>query len=204
MNHLVIRLVAAGIAAIVIAALAVYVATHPATFFPAGPLVSGAADTPAPAATSPAAGSTAPVWLTAPSQQAFSGAVPPAPRLAAIRPQSQAGPGYDRISFDFKQAAAPGYQISYVNQVVQDGSGAEVALTGPFYLQLVFSPSTSSGLSTAPATPGYTGLRSYILNGNAEGQVSVALGVAAGSGYRISQVPGGDGVWTIQVDIRHP
>ncbi len=200
-----------GLAAVaVIAALAVYAANNQAVFAPY--------TTPSPSVSSSATPSVSPTpgatdWLTGPSQQTFAGSVPPVPPLSAIRPGQHPEGSYDRISFDFHGAAAPGYQIGYVSQVVRDGSGAPVTLTGPFYLQLVFSPATAhtdgggSTLSSPPTNPvatGFAGLTAYVLNGDNEGQVSIALGLATKTGYQIHTLKGAGDLWTIYVDVPRP
>jgi hypothetical protein len=131
-----------------------------------------------------------------------------AAQVITIRTGAHPEAGYDRISIDF-QGQAPGVRARYVNQVVQDGSGALVTLPGAAYLQLTFSPAVAhddSGTSNVPKgvqTTGFAGLKSYVVNGDFEGVVSVALGQSAKAGFKINRQDRG-GVSTIYVDLPRP
>jgi hypothetical protein len=154
-------------------------------------------------------------WPTGTESQAFSGKVPPVPELTSIAASANAGmAASDRISFVFKQAAAPGYRAEFTSKVARAGSGAAVALPGSSFLQLTFNPAQAhdetgkSTLKTAPSDPVQTNLpelKSYVMNGDFEGQVLVALGLTAKAGYKISEThAAAAGTWTISVDIQHP
>jgi hypothetical protein len=154
---------------------------------------------------------TAAAWPTALYQKAFAGTVPPTPTLTAIRVGAHAADGYDRIAFDFTQPSAPGYTVQYVNQVVRDGSGQSVALTGKAFLQIVFNPaaahneaggSTLSSPPTNPVATGYSELKSYVLNGDFEGHVSVALGLAGKNGFHVEEIHRSTNLWTVYIDVR--
>lgn len=163
--------------------------------------------TPLPTSTLTPAPASSANWQTTIVQQS-SDPISPAPLLVAIRPGAHTADGYDRIAFDFQQAQAPGYRAEYVNQVVRDGSGQTVTLPGSHFLQLVFSPavahneSGNTAFSPDPVTLNYTALKSYVLNGDFEGQVSVALGLANRNGFRVSQQRKDANTWTVYIDVR--
>jgi hypothetical protein len=119
------------------------------------------------------------------------------PILNSIATAAQSPGGYDRLTFDFL-GPVPTYDIKYVPQVVQDGSGKTLTVPGEAYLQVVFhganahfeDGTTPPALKSA-ATLRYPRLQAYQLNGDFEGTVSVALGVkACQTGFRHGELPG--------------
>lgn len=164
--------------------------------------------TPTVAADATPTGAAEPTWRTAAYEQAAPSGATTA-RLTAIRTAKHADGGYDRIAFDFA-GAMPGYTVKPVTSVSRDGSGQAVSLPGSAYLQIVFNPAaahTDAGASslsnppTSPVTTGYSQLKSYVLNGDFEGYVSLALGLASAPTFRTTSYPNGDH-WTGYVDIR--
>ena len=131
-------------------------------------------------------------------------------QVIAIRTGAHPEAGYDRISIDF-QGQAPSVRARYVDQVIQDGSGAQMPLPGNAYLQLTFDPAVAhdeSGVTSADVprgvqTTGFAGLRSYALNGDFEGIISIALGQSSKAGFRIDRADRG-GNSTIYVDVPRP
>lgn len=161
------------------------------------------------AAASSTPGGVAPSWPTATTSSPFAGTVPPVPVLVSVRVGAHPEGGYDRISLEFT-GQAPGYRAGYVPQVVHDGSGAPVSLPGSAFLQLTFTSAqahdangnpTLSPAPTNPVTVGYPELRSYVLNGDFEGTVSVALGLAAPHGFHVSELTKSPTDHVIYVDI---
>jgi hypothetical protein len=127
----------------------------------------------------------------------------------AIRTGSHSADSYDRIALDFDQDSPPGYTIHYTDKVSRDASGQTIVMPGASYLQIVFSPanahdnygnSTLINPPTQPVATQYDELWSYVLNGDFEGQVSVALGLGSKSGYRVGEVRRDKG-WTVYVDV---
>jgi hypothetical protein len=137
--------------------------------------------------------------------------VPPVPVLVSIRAAAHPEGGYDRISFEFS-GQVPGYRAGYVPQVVRDGSGAAVSLPGSAFLQLKFTSAqahdangnpTLTPSATSPVTVGDPELRSYVLNGDFEGTVSVALGLAAPHGFHVSELTKSPTDHVVYVDVAH-
>jgi hypothetical protein len=80
--------------------------------------------------------------------------------LTAVRVESDAC--VDRVAFAFEGdgAAFPGYRVSYLpagTALVEDGSGAHVALDGSAYLVVRFEPAATADLSGPELVRTYTG-----------------------------------------------
>jgi hypothetical protein len=164
---------------------------------------SGATSTPA---------GTVPSWPTGATSGPFAGSVPPVPVLVAIRVGAHPEGGYDRISLEFT-GQVPGYRATYVQQVVRDGSGAVVSLPGSAFLQLTFTSAQAHDASgnptlnppaTNPVTVGFPELRAYVLNGDFEGVVNVALGLTAKDGFHVSELTKSSSDHVIYIDIARP
>jgi len=181
------------------------------TAAPTGP---GTASSPA-GATSPAATESSPVsppvWPTDDVNVPFRGAVPPTPTLTAIRSGTHPEGGFDRISFVFD--GQPGYRAGYESKIIYDGSGEPAHLDGEAYLQLVFNVAVAHDAQGRPTldpvpdpqvTTGYPALVAYVLNGDFEGYVSVALGLSGKVGFKVAQFRQADGDYVIYVDVAHP
>lgn len=152
-----------------------------------------------------------PVWPTGDVTVPFQGEVPPVPTLTAIRVGTHPEGGFDRISFEFERL--PGYRAGYQSEIVYDGSGAPVDLNGEAFLQLVFNPAQAhdeQGRPTLVSPPNkpvrveYPALVAYVLNGDFEGDVSVALGLRAKVGFNIEDFRQADGDYVIYVDVAWP
>jgi hypothetical protein len=102
------------------------------------------------------------------------------PVLVAVR--SAHHPGFDRITFEFR-GPRPSHHISYVSQLVQDGSGKPVHLAGNAAINVVFQGANahdSAGHSTVSPLhfrPGLPSLKEVALIGDFEGVVTYGLGV---------------------------
>ncbi len=156
----------------------------------------------APPTTAPGGGDPTAGWTTRPVSVDRQILAPPLPALTGIR--SAAHPGYDRITFDFT-GTLPGYQVRYVDTVTQDGSGETVAMPGRRYLLITFQPAqaqTDSGEPTVRprrATLDHPMLRGYVITGDFEGVVNVALGLDDVVGFRVGEIPGATG--RVYVDV---
>lgn len=187
-------------------------ATGPATTSPtAGPSATTAGPTGPP--TSPTSGLTPggsstdgpSTWSSQPRIMERTPSVPPVPGLLAIRPGSHPADGFDRVTFDFR-SALPGYDIRYVDRVIEDGSGKDVTVTVPGrrYLQVTFQPAyghNESGTAVTPAvmTLDYPMLKAYAVTGDFEAVLTIVLGLDDTVGYRVGELPGQPG--RIYVDV---
>lgn len=133
-------------------------------------------------------------FRTAPVHVTRDVAAPPNPVLSAIRPAQHPQCGYDRITFDFT-GALPGYDIGYVDQVTQEGSGDPVDLAGRRFLVITFRPAQArpeggSIISPTAAVLNYPMLKAYALTGDFEGVVTIALGLDDQVAIRVGELPG--------------
>jgi hypothetical protein len=116
---------------------------------------------------------------------------PAIPTLVAIRAayHSEISPKYDRVVFEFT-GPVPYLRIEYVNQLIADGSGAPVRMTGRAILQVQFTPARAHndrGQATAPNT---MNLRLYLVKqvvsaGDFEGVVTYGIGLARKAEIRV-------------------
>jgi hypothetical protein len=105
----------------------------------------------------------------------------------------------DRIEFEVDGPAA-GYSVQYVDEVVQDGSGAPVTVPGGARLQVqLHHPAyTDAGQSTfagrigepLPSVSGYRSVQSVVFAGSFEGYSTFGVGVRARLPFRVSVVKG--------------
>jgi hypothetical protein len=137
-------------------------------------------------------------WTSGPLTVTHDVAVPPVPQLVGIRSAAHPDVGYDRIVFDFT-GPLPGYAVRYVDEVREDPSDLPVTMPGRRYLLITFTPAqahTDAGealISPKSAALDYPMLRGYVLVGDFEGYVSVALGLDDVVGYRLGELPGQPG-----------
>jgi hypothetical protein len=150
-------------------------------------------------------------WPTDPVSVPFVGRVPPVPTLSGIRVGAHPEGGYDRVAFDFDRV--PGYVVKYQSSIVYDGSGEPVDLPGDAFIQLVFNPAQAhddSGTSTLaeppvkPVAVDLPALTSYVLNGDFEGYVSVALGLPEKVGFRVGHLRSSSGKIVVYIDLARP
>ena len=121
---------------------------------------------------------------------------------------------YDRLVIDLAGDASkkPGYQVRYVTQVRQDGSGKPVVLRGGAFLTVVVgAPSyDASGQPTyLPANAaelvnvsGYTSLRQVASAGSFEGMTTIGVGVREQLPFKVAIMDDG-GKTRLVVDIAH-
>lgn len=111
--------------------------------------------------------------------------------ISSIRAGSQAPEGFDRVVIEFAGGRVPGHRLEYVDvPVTQCGSGEDRDVAGAAAL-FVRLPSTQAhdGLGAPTVTPRQRGydfpvLREMELVCDFEGQVEIALGVAARRPFR--------------------
>jgi hypothetical protein len=134
-----------------------------------------------------------PEWTTGPVSVTRDNPIPPVPLLVGIRAAAHPQQGYDRIVFDFS-GPLPGYRIRYVDEVREDPSDRLVVMPGRRYLLIVFdlaqahTEAGESTIATRSATFDFLMLRAYVLTGDFEGYVSVALGLDDVVGFRVGDL----------------
>jgi len=114
----------------------------------------------------------------------------------------------------FDLAGKPtGYDVSYVKNVYQDGSGFLVPLRGGAKLQIIVHGTSydDAGRPTyRPANPkelsnvsGYRTFRQVASGGSFEGQTTIGLGVRARLPFRVFTLAGPGSHSRIVVDVAH-
>jgi hypothetical protein len=133
-------------------------------------------------------------WSSGPVTVVHQPSVPPISVVTAIRYAGHPAEGFDRIVFDIR-GALPGYSARYVTQVRADGSDQPISVPGRSFLMIVLNPAqahTDQGAVTVTGVHrvGLPMLVAYAVAGDFEANVSIALGLNATAGYRISELPG--------------
>ena len=140
----------------------------------------------------------------APQDTAFAGTtasvhrarpIPPGVPPALLRAvETDSGPGYDRVVFEFAGDSVPGYHVEYVTAPVRRcGSGDPVALAGAGRLVVRFEPARAHDERGNPSpvqrerATGLPAVKDMKLVCDFEGQVEWVLGVAAAAPYRVSE-----------------
>jgi hypothetical protein len=139
-------------------------------------------------------------------------AAPGLGRAPVVAVRTSADPCADRVEFELDGAAA-GYSVSYVDEVVQDGSGDAVPVPGAARLQVqLHHPAyDDAGQATLPgrageplpSVSGYSALRSVVFAGSFEGYSTFGVGVRARLPFRISVVDGPDARSRIVLEVAH-
>ncbi|HSV65078.1 MAG TPA: LPXTG cell wall anchor domain-containing protein [Mycobacteriales bacterium] len=148
--------------------------------------------------------------LSGPARLVIDFAIPAAPSpgvpgfgTAPVSGGSEAGPqtiissvtvghhaGFDRVVFSLN-GPLPRYDVSYVDQVTADGSGAVVPLLGSAFLHVVIKPtSTSVHAPQNTITPGFPMLKQVKGAGDFEAVTSYGFGLASRSGFRAFTLAG--------------
>lgn len=166
------------------------------------PQGSGQPTQPSGTASSPGTGSASPSpvrcpgdWHAGPLTVTRHLAVPPVPVAAAIRTGSHQECRFDRLVIDLR-TAVPGYTVSFASKVTMDPSGRTLSMPGVTYLLVHLSPAqghTASGQPTLPAgvqVTGYPMLKAYAVSGDFEGHLTIALGLARSTNFRVGELPG--------------
>lgn len=124
--------------------------------------------------------------------------------LVAIRHAKHAS--FDRIVFELR-GGAPGYDVRYVSPVRYDPSGKPVSMMGRAYLQVVLHGAsaydvnghhTYAGLGRANLTD--PTLKGWVINGDFERVLSIALGLSKKAGFRVFTL---SSPTRIVVDVAH-
>lgn len=108
---------------------------------------------------------------------------PPISTLVAIRAAAhrQASPRYERVVFEFT-GPVPLITVQYINQLIGDGSGLPVSISGRAILQLTMKPAQAHndrGQSTAPTRVKYNlpNVKEVASAGDFEAVVTYGIGV---------------------------
>ena len=119
---------------------------------------------------------------------------------------------FDRLVVDVR-GRAPGYDVRYVTNVRQEGSGFVVPLRGGAKLQVVVrAPAfNAAGQPTyTPANPreltnvtGYRTFRQVAFAGSFEGQTTIGLGVRARLPFRVVTLAGPGSNSRLVIDVAH-
>ena len=119
---------------------------------------------------------------------------------------------FDRLVIDLNGPVA-GYNVRYVPQVTQDGSGAPVPLRGQAFLQVtVNSPANDDSGSPTYNPPdknelsnvtGYQTFRQVAWAGSFEGYTTLGLGVRGRLPFRVLTLDGPDAGSRLVVDVAH-
>jgi hypothetical protein len=141
-------------------------------------------------------------WGTAPRVSASS-ALPP--ELVAVRVGRHQG--FDRVVLELR-GSPPGYNVRYVPQVVQDGSGRPVPLAGSAFIQVVLNANAHELDTGAPTwtgpqriSAGFPALKQVAFAGDFEGYVTFGLGLGQRTGFRVLALRDPS---RIVVDVAHP
>jgi len=122
---------------------------------------------------------------------------------------------YDRLVIDLSGygTAATGYDVRYVDQVTQDGSGQLVPLRGGAKLQIVikapaYDPSGElvwnfDNPNEAVEVTGFSTFRQVAYAGSFEGQTTIGLGVRARLPMRVFRLDGPQTGQRIVIDVAH-
>lgn len=147
--------------------------------------------------------------------EAMSASLAPGPVIDAQRAIGQArlvgvragrNKDFDRLVFDF-EGPAPGVQVQYVDQLLEDGSGNPVPLRGRAVVQIVIHPAVAhrdDGTSTLtgplPDLTGFAAFRQVADAGDFEAVLTWGIGVAARTGLRSLILTGPS---RVAVDVVH-
>jgi hypothetical protein len=116
--------------------------------------------------------------------------------LIAIRAahHPETSPPYDRVVFEF-DGPVPLVTIEYVDELVGDGSGLPVTISGKAIVRLIAQPAqahTEQGQTTAPTRVAFNLpiLKEVVGAGDFEGQVTYGLGLATKATTRVITLQG--------------
>ncbi len=145
--------------------------------------------------------------------EAGEGAVPADATLDDVRAGRH--PCFDRLVLDLDQARGfSGYDVRYVPEVTEEGSGHDVVLRGNAALQVVIRTTVHDEAGQAAYTPrsrtdvvdvsGYPTIRQVAWAGAFEGQTTLGIGTRARLPFRVFTLPGPDSSdMRVVIDVAH-
>lgn len=164
-------------------------------------VVTHAPPTPPSTSTTSITTGTPPAWST--RQQSGPGQPGKQPRVVNLRVGQH--DGYDRVVIDFV-GPVPEYHIRYVDNLVYDGSGEPVHLTGARYLLILLDNAVahdalSHSVYLGPDLKQYTmpTLRGTVFTGDFEG-VSFGLALSKHAGFQVSTL---SSPTRLVIDLQH-
>ncbi len=167
----------------------------------AAALALGLAAATAPAAVGATSATAAPYCGIYWGSLAKSSSVSTAPSVTGLRAGRHAC--FDRLVIDHKGRAS-GYDVRYVSQVSQDGSGFPVPVAGGAKLRII---TNATRYTTPPAMPnvsGFTTFRQVAYAGSFEGQTTIGLGVRARLPFRAFTINvTATGTSRLVIDVAH-
>ena len=110
---------------------------------------------------------------------------------------------FDRLVIDHR-GRATGYDVRYVTQVTQDGSGFPVPVAGGARLQVVDRAARDVTPPAMPDVTGFTTFRQVAWAGSFEGQSTIGLGVRARLPFRVFTINDTTtGTSRLVIDVAH-
>jgi hypothetical protein len=167
----------------------------------AAALALGLAAATAPAATGASTASAAPYCGITWGSLAKSSSTMKITSLSGVRAGQHAC--YDRLVIDHR-GPATGFDVRYVSQVTQDGSGLPVSVAGGARLQIVDRAGRTTSAPAMPNVTGYRTFRQVKWAGSFEGQSTVGLGVRARLPFRVFTLNDtATGTSRLVIDVAH-
>lgn len=121
-------------------------------------------------------------------------------------------PCWDRVAFQIAGSVGAGWDVQYVDTVVQDGSGAPLTVPGGARLAVVLHHPSSDeqGVPTYPQrsgpvadVTGYRTLRSVVFGDSFDDYTTLGVGVRARLPFRVFALAGPGGDTRIVLDVLH-
>ncbi|MFG1971140.1 hypothetical protein ACGFJC_17610 [Nonomuraea fuscirosea] len=101
--------------------------------------------------------------------------------------------GYDRLVVDLK-GGMPGYNVKWVDEFVQDGSGKPMGVRGGAYLQLTLFPANAHDEDGEPTwsggpvyAAGLANLADVVRTGDFEGRVGIGLALDRQAAFQVTE-----------------
>ena len=143
---------------------------------------------------------------TATAPRVTGATAPATPTLVGIRAAHH--PGLDRVVFDFAGGLPASRQVTYVNQLIGDGSGLPVPIAGRAILQVRLNPANAhdeSGHSTAPRSIAFPlpNVMTAVRSGDFEAVTTYGVGLAKKQPFRVFTLTGPPRL-VIDVDAAFP
>ncbi|GAB3710765.1 hypothetical protein GCM10027598_16430 [Amycolatopsis oliviviridis] len=128
------------------------------------------------------------------------------PTMTGIR--TGQNPGFDRVVLDLTVGSAPAVRYDLVDELIADGSGEIVWLTGEYFIAVTATPAAAHDDAGNPTYPGPQKFRTRnLLNvmavavtGDYEGTLSIGLGVRSRTPVTVFTLTSPN---RVVIDVRH-